>query len=96
MYQGDSFEVTLDFPFDVSGYTWASDITMVFGSPVSIASFTITQSGTDKLVLSLTSTQTDALPERCYWDIQATASGDSSYQKTYMRGAIFVTRQATV
>jgi hypothetical protein len=95
MYQGDSFEVTLDFPFAVADYIWKSDITMQFGSSVSIASFTITQTDTDKLKLSLTPTETDNLPERCYWDIQATADGDPSYQKTYMRGAIFVTRQAT-
>jgi hypothetical protein len=95
MYQGDSFEVTLDFPFTVADYNWKSEITMVFGSAVSIASFTITETATDKLTLSLSSTETNGLPERCYWDIQATADGDPSYQKTYMRGAIFVTRQAT-
>lgn len=95
MYQGDSFEVTLDFPFTVADYIWNSDITMVFGSGIKIASFTITETDVDKLTLSLSSTETNGLPERCYWDIQATASGDPSYQKTYMRGAIFVTRQAT-
>lgn len=94
MYQGDSFEVELDFPFEVGDYNWASDITMVFGG-LKIDSFTVEQTATDKLKLSLTSQQTEALPERCYWDIQATVEGDSSYQKTYMRGAIFVTRQAT-
>lgn len=95
MYQGDSFEVTLDFPFDVSDYTWAADITMVFGSAMKVGTFTIEQTDTDKLKLSLTSAQTDALPDRCFWDIQATATGDTSYQKTYLRGAISVTRQAT-
>lgn len=95
MYQGDSFEITLDFPFTVADYIWNSDITMVFGSGIKIASFTITETDVDKLTLSLSPTETEGLPERCYWDIQATASGDPSYQKTYMRGAIFVTRQAT-
>jgi hypothetical protein len=95
MYQGDSFEVELDFPFAVADYLWASDITMVFGGQ-KIDSFAITTVDTQKLKLSLTPEQTNGLPERCYWDIQATIEGDSTYQKTYMRGAIFVTRQATV
>lgn len=94
MYQGDSFEVELDFPFAVSGYTWKSAITIGFGGP-KILEFTITQTASDKLKLALTSSQTANLPERCYWDIQATASGDPDYQKTYMRGSIWVSRQAT-
>lgn len=95
MYQGDSFEVTLDFPFDVSGYNWRADITMVFGG-IRIASFTVTQASSTQLTMTLSPSQTDAFPELCYWDIQATVDDDPSYQKTYMRGAIFVTRQATV
>lgn len=94
MYEGDSFEIELDFPFDVGDYVWASDITMMFGGQ-KIDTFTIEQTASDKLRLSLSPQQTTALPERCYWDIQATVEGDNTYQKTYMRGAIFVTRQAT-
>lgn len=97
MYQGDSYEVYLNFAFDLTGYTFKSDIVQIFGSQVPIGSFTIsTVSGEPtKLKLSLTSTQTDALPERCFWDIQAKSASDPTYEKTYMRGAIFVTRQAT-
>lgn len=94
MYQGDSFEVELDFPFTVTGYTWKSYIVMSAAGP-KIAEFTITQTASDKLKLALTSSQTTTLPQRCYWDIQATSVNDPSYQKTYMRGAIFVSRQAT-
>lgn len=94
MYQGDSFQIELDFPFNVTGYTWKSAITQAFGGP-KVQEFTITQSAADKLVLALTKDQTSNLPERCYWDIQFTAPGDPNYQKTYMRGKIFVTRQAT-
>lgn len=97
-YQGDSFEVYLQFAFDVTGYTFRSDIVQVWGSPVPISSFTVdfVSGEPTKLKLSLTSTQTDNLPERCFWDIQATSVNDPTYEKTYMRGAIFVTRQATV
>ena len=94
MYQGDSFEVELDFPFTVTGYTWKSAIVMSFTGP-KIDEFTITQTASDKLKLALTSSQTAVLPQRCYWDIQATSVNDPTYQKTYMRGAIFVSRQAT-
>lgn len=97
-YQGDSFEVYLQFAFDVTGYTFRSDIVQVWGSPVPIGSFSVdfVDGEPTKLKLSLTSTQTDDLPERCFWDIQATSVDDPTYEKTYMRGALFVTRQATV
>ena len=98
MYQGDSFEVELDFPFDISGYNFASQIRMQPGDPSLVSHFTITPvtGNNQKLTLSLTSTQTSNLPERCYWDIQATTDDDPTYQKTYMRGAVFVTREVTM
>lgn len=97
-YQGDSFEVYLQFAFDVTGYNFKADIVQVWGSPVPIGSFTVdfVPGEPTKLKLSLTSTQSNDLPERCFWDIQATSDNDPSYEKTYMRGALFVTRQATV
>ncbi len=98
MYQGDSFEVTLDFPFDVTGYTFRADIVKVFGSSANLTSFIVDQveGTTDKIRLSLPSSVTEGLPQRCYWDIEATAIEEPTYKKTYMRGAIFVTREATV
>lgn len=97
-YQGDSFEVILAFAFDVTGYTFKSSIVHTFGSPVPIGGFTVefVPNEPTKLKLSLTSTQSNELPERCFWDIQATSENDPTYEKTYMRGALFVTRQATV
>ena len=98
MYQGDSFEVELDFPFDLTGYTFASQIRMQPGLPTLVATFTVTPvvGSTTKLKLSLTAEETGNLPERCYWDIQATAESDPTYQKTYMRGNVFVTREVTM
>lgn len=98
MYQGDSFEVILDFPFDITDYVFRSDIVQVFGSSVPIASFVVENVAgtTDQVKLSLTAEKTESLPDRCFWDIQATSPTDSTYEKTYMRGAIFVTREATV
>jgi hypothetical protein len=67
-------------------------------SPTLLATFTITPVIDDntKLVLSLTTTETTSLPERCYWDIQASSDSDPTYQKTYMRGAVFVAREVTM
>ena len=98
MYQGDSFSVELDFPFDISGYTFASQIRMQPGDPTLVANMTVTpvSGNNQKLTLSLTPSQTTDLPERCYWDIQATTDGDPTYQKTYMRGTVFVTREVTM
>lgn len=97
MYQGDSFYVELDFPFDVTQYTWRSDIVTLPGYATALASFTIAPitGYTTKLALSLTSDQTTSLPQRCYWDIQATSITDPTYEQTYMQGMIFVTPQVT-
>ena len=98
MYEGDSFEAFLDFPMDVTGYIWKSSISQVLGSSVSLVSFTIDFVDDDntKLKISLTADQTALLPEKCYWDIQATLESDPSFQRTYMRGTVVTTRQVTV
>ena len=98
MYQGDSFSVELDFPFDVSAYTFRAELRMLPASPTKVGEFTISRvtGFPAKLVLSLTAIQTATLPDRCYWDIQATLASDPTYEKTYMRGAVVVTRQVTM
>ena len=99
MYEGDVFVAILDFPdaFDVTEYTWESSISNQIGSAVSIVDFTIENvvDTTDQLQISLTSEQTNLLPEKCYWDIQGTLIADTSQVQTYMRGAIITTRQVT-
>ena len=99
MYEGDVFVAILDFPdaFDVTEYTWESSISNQIGSAVSIVDFTIENitGTTDQLQISLTSEQTNLLPEKSYWDIQGTLIADTSQVQTYMRGAIITTRQVT-
>ena len=99
MYEGDVFVAILDFPdaFDVTDYTWESSISNQIGSAVSIVDFTIENitGATDQLQLSLTSEQTDLLPEKCFWDIQGTLIADTSQVQTYMRGTVITTRQVT-
>jgi hypothetical protein len=99
MYEGDVFVAILDFPdaFDVTEYTWESSISNQIGSAVSIVDFTIENvtGTTDQLQISLTSEQTDLLPEKCFWDIQGTLIADTSQVQTYMRGTVITTRQVT-
>ena len=99
MYEGDVFVAILDFPdaFDVTDYTWESSISNQIGSAVSIVDFTIENvtGATDQLQISLTSAQTDLLPEKCFWDIQGTLIADTSQVQTYMRGTVITTRQVT-
>jgi hypothetical protein len=99
MYEGDNFVAILDFPdaFDVTDYTWESSISNQIGSAVSIVDFTIENitGATDQLQLSLTSEQTNLLPEKGFWDIQGTLIADTSQVQTYMRGTVITTRQVT-
>ena len=95
MYEGDSFTVELDFPFDVTGYTFTSQIRLNYSDPVIAATFNVDITDTSKVTLSLTPTQTTALPERAFWDIQGTTSDNPDYQQTFMRGTVFTTRQVT-
>jgi hypothetical protein len=95
MYEGDSFEKTLDVTFDVTDYTFKSQIRVNYGDATIAATFATEQVDTDKVKISLTPEQTNSLPERGYWDIQGTIDSDPSYQQTYIRGAVFCTRQVT-
>jgi hypothetical protein len=95
MYEGDSFTVELDFPFDVTNYTFKSEIRLNYSDPVVAATFNVEITDTQKVTLSLTSTQTTGLPERAFWDIQGTTTDNPGYQQTFMRGTVFTTRQVT-
>jgi hypothetical protein len=95
LYKGDSFEATLVFPYDISGYDFKSQIHYQAGDPVILATFAITKVNTTTLLLRLTSAQTSELPQRSFWDIQATSPTDSTYEVTYMKGFVFTERQVT-
>lgn len=97
MYEGDSFSAILDFPYNVTGYTFKSEIRRSPGAAQVFATFTITNvpGQNDKINISLTSAQTSLLPDKCYWDIQATSVSDPTYQQTFLRGTVFVTREVT-
>jgi hypothetical protein len=100
IYQGDSFSVIMDFPdnLDISTLVFKAQIRTYPNAPALYATFTVTVTDPvlKKIRLSLTKQQTAYLPARAFWDLQATSTTDPDFQKTYVRGQVFVTQQVTV
>lgn len=102
IYQGDSYEVELQFPFDITGYDWKAEIHMQYGDGIPIQHFNITlknetdPGNTTDMILSLTRQQAAILPQITKWDIQAKSPSDNTYEKTYMRGTVYTTPEATI
>lgn len=98
LYEGDSYSMVLDFPFDISGYTVKAQIRDFKGSGTVLANFLVTpdQNDNTKVTLSLTSQQTDRLPERGVWDVQLTAADDPTFEQTHVKGIVITERQVTV
>jgi len=100
LYQGDSYEVEFDFPFDTTALTFKAQVRTYPNAPSLYASFTVTTISTSstlsKIKLSLTSSATKYMPVRAFWDLQATAASDPDYQMTYIKGQVFTTQQVTV
>ena len=99
LYQGDSYEIEFDFPFDTSSLTFKAQVRTYPNAPSLYASFTITTVSTSstlsKIKLSLTSSATKYMPVRAFWDLQATAASDPDYQMTFIKGQVFTTQQVT-
>lgn len=100
VYQGDSFSVVMDFPdnLDITTLVFKAQIRTYPNSPALYAQFNVevTDPVLKKIRLSLTRQQTAYLPARGFWDLQATSTTDPDFQKTYVRGQVFVTQQVTV
>mgnify|MGYP006274669203 CR=1 FL=1 len=99
LYQGDSFSIEFDFPFDITGYTTTAQLRTYPNAPSLYATFTCTvvsaTSTLSKLRLSLTSSETAYLPVRGFWDLQLTTPNDPDYQVTYVHGQTFTYQQVT-
>ncbi len=95
--QGDSWEATFDFPFNLTGYTIKAQMRTYPNAPTKYGDFAVevlsAANGTVKL--SLTSSDTEYLPRRLYWDMQLTSAADPDYQQTYIKGIVFVDQQVT-
>jgi hypothetical protein len=98
IYQGDSFSVELDFPSATTNLVFKAQIRIYARAPIIVADMTVTviNNATGRIRLSLPSTVTKNLPKRGTWDLQATSTVDETFQKTYIRGQVFVTEQVTV
>ena len=100
IYQGDSYEEEIDFPFDITGLSFKSQVRTYPNAPSLYATFTIEtvfiSETLSKIKISLTKQQTSYLPVRAFWDLQATADTDPEYEVTYLRGQVFTMQQVTL
>jgi len=100
LYQGDSYEEEVDFPFDITGLNFKAQIRTYPNAPSLYATFTIettfVSETLSKIKLSLTKKDTEYMPPRAFWDLQATDPSDDSYESTYLRGQVFTTQEVTL
>ena len=99
LYQGDSWYALFDFPdnTDFDDLVFKAQIRTYPNSPSLWATFAITveDAPTKKLRLALTKSQTQYMPVRAFWDLQATSLSDPDFEKTYIRGQVFCEREIT-
>jgi hypothetical protein len=94
--KGDSFQVTLDFDFDLTDYTIAAQSRLVPESPVSVAfTVTVVNAIAGTVTLSLTSDQTDNLPFKSMWDVQLTSISDPTNIQTVLGGVLIANKGVT-
>jgi hypothetical protein len=97
--QGDSWYGIFDFPNDTNfdDLVFKAQIRTYPNSPSLWAEFNITveNASLKKLRLSLTKKQTENMPVRAFWDIQATSLSDPDFEQTYIRGQVFADSQVT-
>jgi hypothetical protein len=100
LQQGDSWTAVFDFPndLDFDDLNFKAEIRTYPNSPSRWAVFNIAVEDAveKKLRLSLTKDQTEYLPVRSFWDIQATSDSDPDFEQTYLRGQVFCERQITL
>ena len=100
LYQGDSYSEEIDFPFNTTGLVFKAQIRTYPNAPSLYATFTITTISTSdtlsKIRLSLTKKDTEYMPPRAFWDLQATDPTDTTYEATYLRGQVFTTQEVTL
>lgn len=88
--QGDDFSATIDFSINVTGYSWQADIrSPITGESVEELTVTATNAASGILVVSLTDTETEALPAGTWsWTLVGTVGGVT---RTYFSGFVEVT-----
>ena len=98
IYQGDKFSQVIDFPFDISNVIFKAQIRTYPNSPSLYGTLdvTILDAANGKIKVSLNKDKTAYLPVRAFWDLQATSTIDDTWEKTYLRGQVFVTQQVSL
>ena len=100
LYQGDSYSEEIDFPFDITGLNFKAQIRTYPNAPSLYATFTIEtvyiSENLSKIRLSLTKKNTEYMPPRAFWDLQATDLTDPTYENTYLRGQVFTTQEVSL
>lgn len=87
--RGDDFTTTIDFDIPTTGFSWVADIrSPITGEAVQAITVVNTNAATGVVTLSLTDTQTDALPAGTWsWTLVGTVS---SVTRTYFSGFVEV------
>lgn len=95
--QGDSYEFVVDFPFDITGYSFLAQIRQYAGGAIALAEWDITvvDAAAGTIRLSLSSQVTKKLPDVSVWDLQITVDDDPDFQKTWIKGTITAERQVS-
>lgn len=98
LYQGDLWTQEFDFPFDISDLVFKAEIRTYPNAPSLYATFTVdkTDAVNGKIQLTLYPEDTDYLPPRAFWDLEATSSSDPSFRQTYLKGQVFIDQQVTL
>ena len=97
IYQGNPWIADFDFPFALTNKTLTAKIRRYANSEVILATILcqVTNSTTGVARLSLTSDQTDELPEKATWDLVVTNTDNTAIRETFIRGAVFTERAVT-
>jgi len=99
IYQGNSFAIEFDFPFDASLFNWAAQIRTYPNAPSLYANFTVNilshSSTFSRVQLTLDVNDTQYLPVRGFWDLLATEISNTQVAVTYIKGQVFVTQAVT-
>ena len=100
LYQGDSYSEEVDFPFDITELTFKAQIRTYPNAPSLYATFhietTYVSENLSKITLSLTKQDTQYMPVRAFWDLQATDDTDPTYENTFLKGQVFTTQEVTL
>lgn len=98
MNQGDSYSQDFILGAPITNLSFSAEIRTYPNSPTRWAAFNVTiiDVQTGRIRISLPQQSTRYLPVRGFWDLQATSTVDSTFQRTFLRGQTFVTQQVTV